>query len=729
MKTKTLLLIFAVIVCSSAFAQETFPPVIISQGTFIGETIPLRDAPIMENWEEETTPGTIINQQFEGTFLGPTGGSPDGYDPLVQTEAPYHETRNLIENFEGASRNESGGAIPPDPSGAVGPNHYVHAVNLVVKIFDKSGGLLAGPTSLGAFLGNGANNGDPIVMYDQLADRFFVSQFEGSPNDPNSVDRLVIGISTTADPTGTYNVYEYDLDAFPDYPHYGIWPDAYYLTANKFQGNTTYAFDRAAMIAGAANPALVGFNLPGIVRNPSTVFSPEPANLLGTTLPPAGSPGYIVYLQDDSWSGVNDDHLKVWELDIDFGGTSTVSAPAIIPISDFDSFFRPFGSGDFDQPNTSVRVDGASGVISYMANYRSFPGHNSFVINFNVDIGGQNGLKQGAIRWVELRNTGSGPFSVFQEGTWSMPDEVSRYMGSNSIDANGNIALAYNVSSENLRVGIRYTGRLDGDPLGVMTFPETSIIEGAGIQSFSNRFGDYAQMTIDPNGSTFWHTSQYFQSINSWRTRVASFELEPLLTTDVGAFNITAPSAPPYGATETVTADIYNFGSSSQSGFDVELYLDGILMATETFTGTIAASSSGSHTFAATVDMSTPGITYSIEVVTALSGDMLPTNDAFSKDFRDDQLGVDDITLGEEGLLIYPTHDRFYEVFYNTNNNFGDMSFKIFDILGKEYTGGVLNSQSDGYKATFNMSAAATGVYVVKITNGTESVSRQILIR
>ncbi|MFT5103696.1 MAG: hypothetical protein ACJATF_002789 [Flavobacteriales bacterium] len=722
MKTKTLLLIFAIIVCSSAFAQETFPPVVISQGTFLGETIPLRDAPTMEVLDEEATSVIIINQQFNGTNIEPTGGSPDGHDPLVQTEAAFYQSRNLVENFQGASIAE-GQAVPPDPSGAVGPNHYVHAVNLVVKIFDKSGGLLAGPTSLGSFLGNGSSNGDPIVMYDQLADRFFVSQFQ------ISTDALIIGMSTTADPTGTYNVYSFPLDAFPDYPHYNIWPDAYYMTANKFQGNTTYALDRVAMLAGDPSPAIVGFNLPGVVRNPNTVFSPEPANLLGTTLPPAGAPGYIIYLQDDSWPGISDDHLKIWELDIDFAGISTVSAPAIIPIADFDSFFRPFGSGDFDQPSTNQRVDGASGVISYMANYRSFPGHNSFVINFNSDIGGQNGLKQGAIRWVELRNTGTGPFSVYQEGTWSMPDGISRFMGSNSMDANGNIALGYNVSSKTLNVGMRYTGRLDGDPLGIMTFPETSIFEGGAFQSNTNRFGDYAQMTIDPNGSTFWHTSQYFATINSWRTRIAAFELEPLLTNDVGAYSITAPSTAPYTASETVTADIYNFGSSSQTGFDVELYFDGILMATETFSGTIAASSSGSHTFATTLDMSTAGVTYTIEIVTALSGDMLATNDAFSKDFRDDNLGIEDTTLGQEGLLIYPIQDRNYEVFYSTSNDFGAMSYKIFDILGKEYAGGLLNAQTNGYKATFNMSAAATGVYVVKITNGTESVSKQILIR
>jgi hypothetical protein len=99
-------------------------------------------------------------------------------------------------------------------------------------------------------------------------------------------------------------------------------------------------------------------------------------------------------------------------------------------------------------------------------------------------------------------------------------------MGSMGIDVNGNIALAYSRGSANNAVGIYYTGRLASDPLGQMSFEEQEIQAGSSFQNFSNRFGDYSQMTMDPDGETFWFTSQYFQIVNQWTTKIAAFNLE-----------------------------------------------------------------------------------------------------------------------------------------------------------------------------------------------------------
>lgn len=295
----------------------------------------------------------------------------------------------------------------------------------------------------------------------------------------------------------------------------------------------------------------------------------------------------MVYLQDDAWSGVANDHLKIWEFDIDWENTSTVSSAVEIPITAFDSFLAPFGSGEINQPGTSQKIDGITGVISYMANYRSFDTHNSFLINFNVDIG-SNDLA--GIRWVELRNTGTGPWSVFQEGTWTIADGDSRFMGSMAMDEEGNIGLAYNVGSSSTEPSLRYTGRLATDPLGTMTFTETSIIEGNGVQTNINRFGDYAQMTLGIDNRTFWHTGQYFPSNNFWSSRVASFKFIADKTDDVGVYNFVTPGlAGPYSANETVEVSLFNYGTASQSNFDIELYVDGTLVATETYTGTLAS--------------------------------------------------------------------------------------------------------------------------------------------
>ena len=206
--------------CIGMQAQQTFPPDEVIVGTFIGKTMPLRDFALQEENLNQTIKeikivqnGSRYNEQVNENAL------PMGIDQTVQKNFGNIQTRAIEQNFIGASSSESG-FVPPDPTGAVGPNHYVHAVNSIVKIFDKTGNLVVGPVALGTFLGIGSNSGDPIVLYDQLADRWFVSEF-GSLN-----NSLAIGVSETNDPTGAYNVYQYTFGSFPDYPHYSVWHDA-----------------------------------------------------------------------------------------------------------------------------------------------------------------------------------------------------------------------------------------------------------------------------------------------------------------------------------------------------------------------------------------------------------------------------------------------------------------------------------------------------------------------
>src|SRR5690606_6244486 len=372
MKQKKLLSAFLLLLSISLFAQQKFPPEQVISGTFVGQTMPLRDFPTMpENLNLDPQTLTVVPNEST-TQIEINEVPPTIIDNLQKTLGQI-QTRAIEQNFIGASSSESG-FYPPDPTGAVGPNHYVHSVNSLVKIFSKTGTLLVGPISLGTFLGFGGNSGDPIVLYDQLADRWLVSEF-GSINGGNS---LAIGVSATSDPTGAYNVYQYSFSGFPDYPHYAVWPDAYYGTVN-LGGATTRAFalDRDEILNGGPNPEIVIFTLPGIVVNPNQVKSPEAANLLGTTIAP-NTPGYVTYLQDDAWSGVSNDHLKIWEMEMDWTnpGNSTISAPLEIPTDPFDAG-EIFGQGAISQPGTGQKLAGHGGIISFGANYRSFPDHNS----------------------------------------------------------------------------------------------------------------------------------------------------------------------------------------------------------------------------------------------------------------------------------------------------------------------------------------------------------------
>ncbi|GEQ85947.1 hypothetical protein ULMS_14550 [Patiriisocius marinistellae] len=724
---KKLFLGLALIGATSLFAQEkaTEGPTEITHGTFLGKSIPLRNMPTINELRTAGIDKQMeIKQRFDPTeenlVFNPNALPADGEDPVRQTEQGTRERLQVIENFDGITVQESGGFFPPDPTGAVGPNHYVNSANSVVKIFDKTGNLLAGPTSLGAFLGNGANNGDPIVMYDQLADRFFVSQFQISNN------ALIIGISDTADPTGSYNVYEYSLNAFPDYPHYTVWHDGYYLTANKNNGNTTYVLDRQAMLDGDVNPAIIGFNLPQVRRNPATVFSPEPAHLLGSDFD-EDAPGYIVYLQDDAWSGISFDHLKVWEIDVDFAtpGNSTISAnPLEIPTQPFDSFLRQFGQGDIDQPGTTRRYDAQSGIISYAANYRRFTDHNSWVITFNTDIGG---ITPG-IRWIELRNDDTNDWSIFQEGTYAPADGEGRFMSSAAMDIDGNIGMGYSLGSGETFNSIKYTGRFDGDELGVMTFPESTILDGTGRQTFTNRFGDYAHLSMDPDGSTFWFTTEYFVAVNQWRTRIASFKLNNGLAADVGVSSFVSPQTGDLGVAETVTINVFNFGNNAQSNFEIELRVDGSLVATETFSGTLEPLSGDTFTFAQTVDLSTPQTTYEIEAKTILAGDENNPNDPFTTVVDNTLLAVNDSEFNAGDFTITPYGGRQYNVNFTTTRDFGSINYTVYNTIGQKIMDSKLKSMGNEHTTLLDFNGQPQGVFFVKLSNGEFQATKRILV-
>ncbi len=711
------------LVCAQNWAQEN-PPVAISQGTFIGESIALRDAPLKAPFNSETEELLFVDmRRLDTNGLGVNGsenGSEDGFDGAVQSQAPKFSVQNLLQNFDGINQGEAGSGVP-DPTGAVGPNHYVAAVNSTTKVFDKEGNLLAGPTTLNSVLGI-AGNGDPIVMYDQLADRFFVSQFAFSNNS------VTIGVSTTADPTGTYYVYNYPLGQFPDYPHYAVWPEAYILTANK-GGQTTYVFDRETMLRGGEDPALVGFNLNGAEGNFNTVFGPQAANLLGRVAP-IDAPGYIVYLQDDSWGNdaITFDHLKVWSIDIDFDGASTISDPEVIPIADFDSFFAPFGSGDFEQPGTTQKIDGITGLMSYMPNYRSFDDHNSLLVNFNVDVEGRGG-----IRWVELRNVDNGPFTLFQEGTYILDDDVNRFMGSMSIDKDGNFGLGYNVVGPTVFPGMRYAGRLvDDAELGTINVEETSIIEGPGGVGVFNRFGDYAQMTMDIDNRTFWYTAEYMGETDGiWSTRIASFTLGEEEVDDVAVFGFEAPLYQgPFSDSETITALIANFGTNDQADFDIELRVDGVLITTDTFDGTLAAGTYGFHEFTVPVNMAAGDGILNLSAKTLLVADSYNENDAFNFNYLIEKiLNNTDITALERRLLIYPLEDKMYEINFATNAFYENVSYRMFDIQGSLIATAPLVNTGNGYRSQVDMNIHQSGVYIVEITDDTFKVSKKILVR
>ncbi|WP_299761134.1 T9SS type A sorting domain-containing protein [uncultured Dokdonia sp.] len=453
-------------------------------------------------------------------------------DPLAQTSPPTRISRAPIQNFPGIPLNVS----PPDPSGAVGPNHYVQMTNGLWSVWDKQGVQASGfPRNLSDPLGAGGD-GDPIVLYDREADRWLISEFR-NPFNP-SASRFTVAISNTPDPTGTYTVYSFNPIAAIDYPHFGIWGNSIVITGNFAQnGNTIpdgrmYAIDREAMLNGDTDVAFVEVFMPDF--NPGVAFSaPQPAHSEGAGM--ASGPVPIVWMQDNIFPGVTTDNISVWDFDVDWSdpSTATVTGPLAIPIAPFDSFIAGTGNNPFanlDQPNTNNRIDALVNVVNYQTHRYDFGTHESIIVNFVVEV--TNGSRKAGLRWIELRRTPGNDWELYQEGTFVDPTgDESVFMGAMGMDQEGNIAMGYIKTGNDTFPSLYYTGRGPNDPLGEMTIAEQLIIEGTNSVTTNDRYGDYGQLTRDPvDDLTFWYTSEY--SGQPRRTQIASFKISDFLSVD-----------------------------------------------------------------------------------------------------------------------------------------------------------------------------------------------------
>jgi len=465
-----------------------------------------------------------------------------------------------VANFEGLSNQDNFNVFgfrvnPGDPNGEVGPNHYVEEINLVFAVYDKSGNKLLGPLAIGSLWSGFAvpdctdPSGDGVVLYDQFVDRWLITQFTTSGlSDPTKPFWNCVAISTSGDPTGTYYHYAFEtknFQFFPDYPKYSVWTDSYVLTTREFgptveYGIGVYALEKNKMVNGQPARA-VSFFLDG--------SDPAVLPLIGDGLLPADIDGKqkpltdtaipIVGTQDDGGPyGASSDALNVWDLLVKWRSTPTASLTfaAQLPVASFDSIFpcAPTSRDCLPQPgivNPAQYLD----ILSYRQRptfrlaYRNFKNYESLVTNQSVEaLPGVAG-----VRWYEVRRTGS-TYSVYQQGTYAPNDGVHRWMGSIAQDKKGDMGLGYSVvNGVDVFPGIRYTGRLSGDPLGQMSLGEGTIIDGTGVQTTTNsRWGDYSDITVDPSDDcTFWYVNEYYtaagqaSSTAGWQTRIGSFKL------------------------------------------------------------------------------------------------------------------------------------------------------------------------------------------------------------
>ena len=540
-----------------------------SQAVAFVETIAVRDIP-----HEPLTPEEMA--QWEAHYQA----KPKNEYNLMRVKPPYplshilpfvdpalnnykHEVPNAvtapIANFDGVDA-DAGAAIfggrtaPPDTNGAVGPNHYVETTNLGVRIYDKAGAPLTPVFKMSALLvgiPNAADDdGDPVVLYDSLADRWVMMQFNLRVT--SNTTHFHFAVSTTGDPTGTYFAYDFlgNNGRAGDYPHIGVWPDGYYMSTNDFTpplqapflGASCYAMDRAKMLVGDPTAGRVGFTL-------STSHGGMlPTNFQGFTTPPVGTPNLFIEFFDTGFDPGDPDFLQAFALHADFvtPANSTLTNLGFTQTTGFDGR-NPAGRTDIQQPAPGEGLDGINDRLMHALNFRMLPGGiQSYVMNFTVNVSGVNPTNaltyQGGVRWMELRrNPATGVLTINQQASYapgSGDGAAGRdlWMASVAQDGEGNIALAASASSLTLAPTAIYTGRLASDPIDTLPQGEVNPLAVAGViggvqTGTANRWGDYSSLFVDPaDECTFWGAFEYVDAPTAsfdWNTRIFSFKVNP----------------------------------------------------------------------------------------------------------------------------------------------------------------------------------------------------------
>ena len=519
MRHLSALFVLFLLCVSTGFAQKEASGPIVSHAVYFDVSPPLRD---MVKMDPEKADMTWKDGVVKNNFIRPASNrsepDPSFIDPIRQWWPGKSVTDTTIANFDGVGSNS--GVCPPDTDGDVGPDHYFAVVNLKYAIYSKTGTLLMGPannSSIWTGMPNNSNDGDAIVLYDEQADRWLFTQFS-LPNYPNGPFYMMLAVSQTPDPTGSWHRYQFSFTSMPDYPKFGVWPDGYYMSVNRFSsGSTSYqgvgavVFERDKMLTGDASAAMILFTLP----SSNEAYSMLPTDC-DSEFPPVGTPNYFAYLNDGP------DRIGIYKFTTDWTNTanSTFLLGENISVASFNGNI-PNG---IPQKGTSVKVAAMSGRLMARLAYRKFSDHWSMVTNATVNVG--SGVA--GVRWWELRKAqASDPWSKYQEGTYS-PDGNCRWMGSIAMDSDNNIALGYSISSTEMYPSIRYTGRLNADPLGEMTIQEGGIVNGGGSQTNTwsgtpSRWGDYSNMSCDPSSpSTFWYTQEYYLTSSRPTGRPAS---------------------------------------------------------------------------------------------------------------------------------------------------------------------------------------------------------------
>ena len=560
--------------------------------------------------------------------------------------------------FNGASQVDNalqgiGNLTPPDVNGDVGPNHYVSSVNLVFKVFNKSGAVVAGPIKTNAlFAGLPAddpcrvtNDGDPIVLYDSLADRWHISQF-GVPEDAN-VNYQCVALSKTGDPAGEYYVwsYAYPLSGFNDYPKVGVWTDGYHMTFNQFAlggspflGLGILTQDRKKALVGDPSAGAVYINIGDFDGNSGGAL---PGDIDGYIAPPVGMAEVIGEFRANEFGDpVDGVRMYKWVPNFDNPNNSTLTVLGDLPLAPFDGR-QPTGRNDIEvlgaAPNQYLDSIGERSMHRF--GYRNFGTVenpiNSYVGNFTVNVSGVEPVSaatyQAAIRWFEVRRVDDS-FSVFDQGTHNLTpgngaSGLNNWMAAIAQDNRGDIAIGFSQAGTTQRADIKIAGRTNNvQNSGILNEGEALMHAANGIQlSTGGRWGDYSAMNVDPSDDcTFWYTQEYYavNSNSGWSTRVGSFKFpqcNPAPKATIQGTITNCATGSPVNLAAINTTNGFNRLTTSNGAFSITVSPGNYTLASERFGFAASAAQSTS-----VVAGQTQTVNFCLAPVVALSSAGIP---------------------------------------------------------------------------------------------------------
>jgi hypothetical protein len=522
---------------------------------------------------------------------------------VEQTSQGKRPSATLAEKFEGLGatfESPKGGATfrnPSDNSLAVGPNHIVQIVNSRLAVYTKkgarypkSGTILYGdvPTNtiFNGFSGvcGARNNGDAVVRYDQLANRWLIvmpifsriapgqyqengeapipgvpatpgrralpgqaaaagapvappanppqppppagrgrGQTPGQPANPPPTEgtyAMCYAVSVSDDPLGAYYRYAFERALFPDYPRPAIWPDGYYVPSST--GDTV--IQKHDCIADRTKM---------LAGQPATeqciiidgVNFLNNADVDGQKLPPPGAPNIMLAAGGTQLKNIlDDDGIYSWSVHVDWQNPANTKATGPVKISVAPYHFLCGGqlTNCVPQPDTDRRLDAQGDKLMQRLVYRRIGNQESIVAAHSISTkaGG------GGVRWYEFRLDKKRDPYLYQQGTYA-PEGFYRWMPSIAMDKKGNIGVGYSFGGTPNFAGQRFASRLARDPKGTLTLHETVLVNGEASQTNTLRWEDYATTAIDPSDDcTFWYVGDYIKAGGTgYSSRIGSFRL------------------------------------------------------------------------------------------------------------------------------------------------------------------------------------------------------------